>query len=354
MQRHLSRRLLLSTLSSAAASFLIAGCGGQNAASTSETSTASAGSTNSTGAASTGTKAGGASGASKGTIGVSLLTSTNPFFNDMGKAIEKEAAANNMQVTTVSAEYDPAKQKDQVNDFIVKKVSAIVLNPADSKSIGTAIKAANDAGIPVFTADIASLSKDAKVVSHVATDNLSGGRLAGQAMIEALGGKGKVAILDHPEAESVIQRTKGFEEVIKAHNAKGPGKITIVVKLPGGGEKDKSFKAAEDILQSHADLNGIFAINDPSALGAVAALEKAGKSGKVKVIGFDGQPEGRQAIKDGKIYADPIQFPDEIGKQTVQAIVKYAAGENVPPQTLIATKLYKKADAQSDASLKSK
>ena len=338
MKRYLSRRLLLSTFTSAAAMFVIAGCGGQSATNTADSGSPSP-------------SASSAGGASKGTIGVSLLTSTNPFFSDMGKAIGEEAKANGMEATIVSADNDPAKQKDQVNDFIVKKVSAIILNPADSKSIGEAIKAANDAGIPVFTADIASLSKDAKVVSHVATDNLDGGKLAGQAMIEALNGKGKIAILDHPEAESVIQRTKGFEEVINAHNAKGSGKITIVAKLPGGGEKDKSFKAAEDILQAHPDLNGIFAINDPSALGAVAALEKAGKSGKVMVVGFDGQPEGRQAIKNGKIYADPIQFPDEIGKKAVDSVVKYMAGEKLPPTILIPTKLYKKADAQADKSL---
>ena len=338
MKRYLSRRLLLSTFTSTAAVLLFAGCGGQSATNTADSGAPSP-------------SAAGAGGASKGTIGVSLLTSTNPFFSDMGKAIGEEAKANGMEATIVSADNDPAKQKDQVNDFIVKKVSAIILNPADSKSIGEAIKAANDAGIPVFTADIASLSKDAKVVSHVATDNLSGGKLAGEAMIQALNGKGKIAILDHPEAESVIQRTKGFEEVINAHNAKGAGKITIVAKLPGGGEKDKSFKAAEDILQAHPDLNGIFAINDPSALGAVAALEKAGKSGKVMVVGFDGQPEGRQAIKNGKIYADPIQFPDEIGKKAVDSVVKYMAGEKLPPTILIPTKLYKKADAQSDKSL---
>ncbi len=339
MKRYFTRRLLLSTVASTAL-FIFAGCnGGQNATNTADGSGTSAGGATTTG------------GASKGTIGVSLLTSTNPFFSDMGKAIGEEAKANNMDAVIVSADNDPAKQKDQVNDFIVRKVSAIILNPADSKSVGEAIKAANDAGIPVFTADIASLSKDAKVVSHIATDNLSGGKLAGEAMIEALGGKGKVAIIDHPEAESVILRTKGFEQVINEHNAKGAGKITIVAKLPGGGEKDKSFKAAEDILQAHPDLNGFFGINDPSALGAVAALEKAGKSGKVMIVGFDGNEEGKQAIKNGKIYADPVQSPTEIGKKTVDSIVKYMAGEELPAQILIPTTLYKKADAEKDSAL---
>ena len=284
-------------------------------------------------------------------IGVSLLTLTNPFFVELGNAIKDEAAKNGMKVILTAGEFDVAKQKNQVGDFIVKRVAAIVLCPCDSKAIGTSIVEANKAGIPVFTADIAALAPDAKVVSHVATDNYGGGKEAAIAIIEALSGSGKVAILDHPEVESVMLRTKGFEEAIAKHNAAGKGKIEIVTKLPGGGAKDRSFKAAEDILQAHPDLNGIFAINDPSALGAVAALEKAGRQGKVKIVGFDGMPEGKQAIKDGKIYADPIQFPDRIGRQTVQAIVKYRKGDEVPPTVLIPTALYRQADAAKDPAL---
>lgn len=289
----------------------------------------------------------------KGVIGISLLTQTNPFFVEMGQAMKAEAAKNGMEVIITSGEFDPAKQKDQVADFVVKRVSAIILCPCDSKAIGTSIAEANKAGIPVFTADIAALGgPGVKVISHIATDNLGGGRLAAKAMIQALKGNGKVAILDHPEVESVILRTKGFEEEIAKHNDSGAGKIEIVAKLPGGGAKDKSFKAAEDILQAHPDLNGIFAINDPSALGAVAALEKAGKLAQVKVIGFDGMPEGKQAIKQGKVYGDPVQFPDKIGAQAVDSVVKYLAGDDVPPQSLIPTALYYQEDAQKDASLK--
>jgi ribose transport system substrate-binding protein len=161
-----------------------------------------------------------------------------------------------------------------------------------------------------------------------------------------------VAVLDMPEVESVQLRTKGFEEEIAKHNDKGGGRIEVVAKLPGGGAKDQSFKSAEDVLQAHPDLAGMFAINDPSALGAVAALEKSGRLGQVKVIGFDGMPEGKRAIRDGKIYADPIQFADQIGRQSIQSIVKYMAGEEVPPQSLIPTALYRKADADKDATLK--
>lgn len=291
---------------------------------------------------------------SKGTIGLSVLTLTNPFFKEIADTMSATAAEHGYRVEVVSGDFDVAKQQNQVKDFIVNKVAAIVLCPCDSKAIGPAIQEANAAGIPVFTADIGCLAPGAKVVCHIATDNYSGGKQAAEAMIEALGeAGGKVAILDYNVVESCILRTKGFKEVIEAHNRKkAGGKIEIVAELPGGGVKDQGYRAAEDLLQAHGDLAGIFAINDPSALGARAALEKAGKAEQVKIIGFDGQPEGKQAIKEGKIYADPIQFPDRIGRETMLAIIKHFNGEPLPPQILIPTSLYRKADALQDPALK--
>jgi ribose transport system substrate-binding protein len=214
------------------------------------------------------------------------------------------------------------------------------------------IQEANAAGIPVFTVDIPCNEPGVKIVTQVATDNYSGGKEAGQAMIEALGeAGGKIAVLGFNQVESCILRVKGFREVIEAHNASGKAKIDIVAELNSGGAKDIGFKAAEDILQANADLRAIFAINDPAALGARAALEKAGKT-QILVIGFDGQPEGKQAIKDGKIYADPIQFPDKMGVQVVDAIIRHSKGESLPPQMLIPTSLYRKADAMKDPELK--
>ncbi|MEI9893563.1 MAG: substrate-binding domain-containing protein [Chthoniobacter sp.] len=145
---------------------------------------------------------------------------------------------------------------------------------------------------------------------------------------------------------------KGFREVIDAHNAEGKAKIEIVAELESGGAKDQGYKAAEDTLQANPDLRGIFAINDPAALGARAALEKAGKAGQIMIVGFDGQPEGKQAIKEGKIYADPIQFPDKMGAQIVDSIIQQSKGETLPPQILIPTSLYKKADGEKDPDLK--
>ena len=287
----------------------------------------------------------------QGSIGVSLLTLDNPFFKVIGDTIAAEGAKRGYEAIVVSGDKDVAKQSNQIKDFIVKKVSAIVLSPCDSKSIIPVIQEANAAGIPVFTVDIPCNEPGVKIVTQVATDNFSGGKEAGVAMIEALGeAGGEVAVLHFKQAESCQLRVKGFREVIDAHNAAGRGKIEIVAELESGGAKDVGFKAAEDALQANPNLRGIFAINDPAALGARAALEKAGKTG-VFIVGFDGQPEGRQAIKDGKIYADPIQFPDKMGAQIVDAIIRHSKGETLPPQLLIPTSLYRRADAERDPEL---
>jgi len=284
-------------------------------------------------------------------IAVSVLTMTSPFFKTIADAMTEEAARHGYEVAVVGGENDVARQRDQVKDFIAGKVSAIVLMPCDSKAIGTAIEEANRAGIPVFTADIACLAPGAKVVAHIATDNRAGGRQAAEALVEAVGGKGKVAILNHPSVESSILRSKGFRERLDALKAAGQANLDVVADLPGLGDRDLGFKCTQDLLQAHPEVAGIFAVNDPSALGALAALENAGKLGQVKVVGFDGQPEARKAIRDGKLYATLIQFPDRIGRQTVQTVVRHFEGETPDPQTLIPTEVYRRADAQNDPSI---
>lgn len=290
----------------------------------------------------------------KGTIGFSALTLTNPFFQVIADTMKAEAEKHGYEVVVVSAERDVKKQADQVNEFIVKGVAAIVLNPCDSQSIGPAIAQANAAGIPVFTNDMKYAGDQGQVISHVATDNYQGGKLAGEAMVKLLGGTGgKVAILHFPQAESCQLRVKGFLEILAAHNDRATGdKIEVVTTLDGGGLRDEGFKAAKDAVEANPDLAALFAINDPSALGAHAALEAAGKADQVKIIAFDGQLIGKQAIRDGKIVCDPIQFPDRIGRVTIEQILKYFDGDQVDAEILIPSALYYKADADVDPELK--
>ncbi len=287
-------------------------------------------------------------------IGYSALTLTNPFFKVIADTMTEEAKAKGYELIVVSGDQDVRKQADQIEDFIVRGVRAIVLNPCDSKSIGQAIKKANDAGIPVFTNDIRYDGTEGKVECHVATDNLQGGRLAGEAMVKLLGESGgKIAILHYPDVESCQMRVQGFQEIMDAHNAKpDSAKIQIVATLDGKGSRDAGFAAAKDTIEANPDLAAIFAINDPSALGARAALEAASKADQVTLIAFDGQLIGRQAILEGKILCDPVQFPDRIGRTTIEMIIKYFDGEDIPSDVLIPSELYYKADAEKDPELK--
>ena len=287
-------------------------------------------------------------------IGFSTLTLTNPFFKVIADTMIAEGKTRGFEVVVVSGEQDVARQMAQVEDFIVQGVSAIVLNPCDSRAIAQAIQKANEAGIPVFTNDIRFDGTEGHVVCHVATDNLQGGRLAGEAMVKLLGESGgKVAVLHYPNVESCQLRVKGFTEVIEAHNASaGAARISVVTTLDGRGSRDGGFAAARDAIEAQPDLAAVFAINDPSAIGASMAFEAAGKADQVRIIGFDGAAEGKQAILEGRILCDPIQFPDRMGRTTIEMIARYFDGEDVPAEILIPSSLYYIEDAQSDPTLK--
>ena len=290
---------------------------------------------------------------SRGTIGFSALTLKNPFFKIIADSITEAGKEHGFEVLVNDAERDVNEQSKHIDNYIAQGVAAIVLNPADRIAIGQAIRKANEAGIPVFTCDLQCAAEDAKVAGHIGTDNYQGGRLAGEAMIEALGDAGgEVLVLHFKQANSCVLRVQGFSEVLDEHNKdRESGRITIVSELEGGGLRDEGFKAASDALQAHQNLRGIFAINDPSALGAWTALKQAEKLDQVTIIGFDGQLEGKQAILEGKIYADPIQFPKKMGVVSVENIIKYLDGEDYEKVELIPTAIYKKADAEKDPEL---
>lgn len=290
---------------------------------------------------------------SKGTIGYTTMSLTNPFFKVIGDAMTAEAREHGYDVVVVSGDDDVSKQANQIDDFIVKGVKAIVITPCDPRSIGAAIRKANEKGIPVFTNDTGYDGEDAEVVCHVATDNFLGGQLAGQAMVALLGESGgKIMVIHKSDAQSCQLRVAGFTEVIDAHNAKdGAAQIEIVTTQEGKGAREAGYEVTKDAIVAHPDLVALFAINDPSALGARAALEEAGKQDQVTIIGFDGELAGKQAIRDGKILCDPIQFPDQMGRTTVQQIVAFFDGEDVPAEILIEPRLYYKKDADQDAAL---
>ncbi len=274
-------------------------------------------------------------------IGVSIQNREAQFYQDMEGGMKSEAAEYGYSVHVVDASRDNAKQQSQVEDFISQKVAAIVLTPYDSQAIGSAIVEANNAGIPVFTADIASTSKQGKVVAHIASDNVQGGAEAGKLMCAAAK-SGSIAIIDEPEVTSVQDRVKGF----KAAVASGCPSVKVVADIDGGGERAKASSVMEDLLQSHKDLKGVFGINDDSALGAAKAIDAAGKRGTIAVVGYDATPEAQAAIKAGSMYGDAIQHPDQIGSKTIDAINAYFSGKTPPAKIAVPVGTFTKANAK--------
>ena len=269
----------------------------------------------------------------KPVIAYSPQTLSNPFFTVIADHMREEAEKNGYELLVMDPDMDVKKQSDQIDDFIAKGVRAIVLVPVDRISIGPAVREANAAGIPVFTVDAKCAAEGTEIEGHVGTDNFQGGELAGKAMIEALGEEGgEVLVLDLKKANSCVLRVDGFKKVINAHN--------------------KGRTSGSAALQAHEDLAAFFAINDASALGAYTAVSEAKRENRIKIIGFDGMPDGKKAIKKGQIYADPIQHPDKMGQKIVHLIRNYEIGLSFSRETLLPATLYTQKDALEDPDLK--
>ncbi|MBK7706707.1 MAG: substrate-binding domain-containing protein [Acidobacteria bacterium] len=255
-------------------------------------------------------------------IGVTLLTREHQFYKDLEAGLKEAADKNGFELIVQSGDMDLAKQQSQIENFIVQKVAAIVVCPADTKGIGPAIEKANAAKIPVFTADIAA--SGGTVVSHIASDNLQGGKVAAEFIAGLLKDGGEVGVIGQPEVQSTIDREKGFKDEM----AKYPN-IKIVATLNGGGVRDRATKATDDMLQGNPNLKAIFAINDDSALGALASAETRGKKDLI-IVGYDATPEAVGKIKAGTMLkADVAQDPKLIGSKTIETIAKHLKGETV-------------------------
>jgi len=279
------------------------------------------------------------------TIGVSLLTRGHIFYRDLEEGLKTEADKYGYKLIITSADWDLGKQISQIEDFISRKVDAIILSPVDSRGIGPGIAEANNAGIPVFTADIAS--EEGVVDSHIASDNVQGGRLAGEYLAKLLNGKGNVAIINQPAITSVLDRVAGFREAIN----KFPD-IKIVADVNGQGVRDRSLQATVDVLQANPKLDGIFGINDDSALGALDAVNQFDRK-RIVIIGYDATPPAVDAIlKDTPLKADVVQYPKQIGMKTIEVINDHFNNKTVPKNVPVEVGIVDKENLQKQNAVK--
>src|SRR5262249_60105075 len=199
---------------------------------------------------------------------------------------------------------------------------------------------ARDARVPIIVVDTrldAKAAADAGVhgETFVGSDNYDGGRIAGEYLARITSGKAHVAILEGiPGHETGDSRLRGFRDAVKG----APG-ISIVASQPANWERDQGFNVFQNMLQAHPDIDALFACSDLMALGALEAIAAAGKTGRIRVVGFDALDDARKAIAAGTMEASVAQFPSEMGRAAVESAVKVIRGEPVPPDIKVRLEL---------------
>lgn len=266
-------------------------------------------------------------------IGASVLTQSHPFQIELTEAMKSEAEKQGIKLEISVANQDLNKQLSDVEDFITKKVKVIIISPVDSSGVRNIIRKAEKAGIKVITVDIPANGVD--IASHIGTDNYEGGVLAGKKMAELIGNKGEVAIINYPTVQSVVNRVDGFKKALEEF------KDIKIVADQAGITRAEALAVAENILQANPNVVGIFGFGDDAALAAAAAVKSAKLEDKVKVIGFDGMKEARDAVDNDPVFAAVVQqYPNKMGELAVQTAVKLIKGEAVPKEQPIVPGMY--------------
>lgn len=240
-----------------------------------------------------------------------------------------------------NAETDIAGQRSIVEDFITQKVSAIVLAATDADALVETIKQAEAAGIPVITID-SGVNYD-QVRSLVATDNVAGAKLAGEHLIELIGGEGDVGLIPFVQgAASSQQREDGFRQAVDAAD-----KVRLAAVDYSKSDEGTAKNVTQDMLTSHPTLAGIFAANEAGVVGAANALREMNKAGAVKLVGFDASPAEVKLLEDGVVQALVVQDPYNMGYLGVKSAVQAAKGETVETRVDTGVTLVTKENLQT-------
>jgi ribose transport system substrate-binding protein len=275
---------------------------------------------------------------SKKTVALVLKTLNHPFFVDMRRGAQEAAdrLGVTLQVQAAEREIDVDKQMQIVENMLQTGIDVLAITPSGSREIVSALVKASKANVPIVIVDTrldakAAAAAGVKPQTFIGSDNYEGGKLAGEYVVSSTGGKARVGILEGiPGHETGDSRLRGFRDAV----AKAPG-ITIVASQPANWERDQGFNVFQNMLQAHRDIDTVFAASDLMALGAIEAIAAAGRTGKIRVVGFDALDDAKKAVEAGTMAATVAQFPYDMGKAAVESAVKILAGEKLPPDIMV-------------------
>ncbi len=269
---------------------------------------------------------------SQGKVGLVVSTLNNPFFVTLKDGAEEKAKEMGMEIIILDSQNDPAKELANVEDLIVKGVDVILINPTDSDAVARAVMAANEKKIPVITLDRGA--NGGEVVTHIASDNVAGGKMAGEFILEKIGKDGKVVELEGiPGTTAARDRGQGFNEV-------AAGNLNVVAKQAADFDRTKGLNVMENIIQAEPEIDAVFAHNDEMALGALKAIEGSGRN--ILVVGFDATDDAVKAVEEGTLAATVAQQPSMIGAMGVETASKVMKGEEVDKFIPVELKLVSK------------
>lgn len=258
------------------------------------------------------------------TIGVSISTLNNPFFDDIRQGIQETAEEAGATVQVSDAQDDSATQSNDIDDLITQGVDVLVINPVDSAAIQASVEAANSSNIPVITLDRSS--DGGTVLSYIASNNVAGGEMAGEFILEQIGEGGKVVQLEGvPGASATNERGEGFNNIASES-------LEVLDSQSANFNRAEGLSVMEDMLQSHSDIQAVFAQNDEMALGALEAIQSAGLENDIIVVGFDGNEDAITSVEEGGLDATVAQQPYEMGKIAVDTIFEFFSGTSVEEQ----------------------
>ncbi|MEZ9300635.1 ribose ABC transporter substrate-binding protein RbsB [Vibrio splendidus] len=254
------------------------------------------------------------------TMAIVLSTLNNPFFVTMKDGAEAKAEELGYKLIVLDSQNDPSKELSNIEDLTIRGVKAILINPTDSDAVSNAIRIANRSNIPVLTLDRGASRGD--VVSHIASDNVIGGEMAGHYIMEKVGEKAKVIQLEGIAGTSAArERGEGFMNAVNGSD------LELLASQPADFDRTKGLNVMENLLAANPDAQAVFAQNDEMALGALRAVQASGKD--VMIVGFDGTEDGIAAVNRGLLGATVAQQPDLIGSLGIEMADKVLKGETV-------------------------
>ncbi len=267
------------------------------------------------------------------TIGLSISTLANPFFVTLQEGAQSAADDAGIELIVNDSQDDAQAEANGIDDFVTQGVDVIVLNPVDSEAAVASVERAEAAGIQVVTVDRAV--DGATVASHVSSDNVLGGELATEFLLESIDGEGTVAQLEGiAGTDATRERGAGFNNVLEDADD-----VELVSSVTANFSRDEGFTVAQDILQANPELDAIFAQNDEMALGAVEAADALGILDDLVIIGFDATDDALAAVQDGRMDGTVAQQPFEIGRIGIESAIALAQGEDLDDEVPVDVEL---------------